>query len=231
LDARRRKYALRIHEDRELLDMSTAHGEQLRSLEEHADVGRTYNWWGMIFFICSEALIFANLIAAYLYLEIRSPQTGFGHWVLPSGENLDWKFSLGNTVFLLLSSVWAMRSSQALKKGNRTGTIVWLALAILFGLIFLSGQIYEYITLVLSDHFYLSLNTFSSSFFLLTGFHGLHVLIGATFLFIILIRTWRGHFTPQRHFGFEAAEMYWHFVDLVWIFVYSTVYLLPLLLN
>ena len=210
--------------------MSVAHGEQVRSLEEHADAGRTYNWWGMIFFICSEALIFANLIAAYLYLEIRSPQTGNGHWVLPSGENLDWKYPAINTVILLSSSLWGLLSSRALKRGNRTATLFWLFMTILFGAIFLGGQVYEY-TNLFGQGFTLSYKAFGSAFFLLTGFHGLHVTVGAIFLIIIFIRTWRGHFTPQRHFGFEAAEMYWHFVDLVWVFVFSTVYLLPLLLN
>ncbi len=210
--------------------MSAAHGEQIHSLEEHADLGRTYNWWGMIFFICSEALIFANLIAAYLYLEIRSSQSGQGLWLLPSGEHLDVFFPLINTAILLSSSGWGLLSSRALKRGNRGQMLVFLFMTILFGLIFLGGQVYEY-TNLFGEGFTLSYKTFGSAFFTLTGFHGLHVAVGATFLIIVFIRAWKGHFTPKRHFAFEAAEMYWHFVDIVWVFVFSTVYLLPFLMK
>ena len=78
--------------------MSVAHGEQVRTLEEHGEIGRGVNWWGMMFFISSEALIFANLIAAYLYLEIRGLQFQNGMWLLPSGEHLPWQYPAFNTV-------------------------------------------------------------------------------------------------------------------------------------
>ncbi len=208
--------------------MSTAHGEQVRILEEHVgEVGRGINWWGMMFFISSEALIFANLIAAYLYLEIRNTsQKNF--WVLPSGEHLGWQYPLFNTAILLLSSIPAIWARSSIAKGNKRNLVIGLSATIIMGLIFLGGQVYEYIGLF-GEKFSLGYSTFGSAFFTLTGFHGLHVTIGVLFLTVCLIRAIRGDFTDNKHFAVEAGEMYWHFVDLVWVVVFSTVYLLPLL--
>lgn len=203
--------------------MSMTHGEQVRVLEEGGEVGRGINWWGMIFFITSEALIFANLIAAYLYLEIRS-----GSWTLPSGDHLDVVFPAINTVILLASSIPARYAGASVAKGDRRGLIIGLSGTIILGLIFLSGQLYEYSGLF-HQGFILSHDTFSSAFFTLTGFHGLHVTIGVLFLLVCLIRAIRGDFTKTKYFAVEAAEMYWHFVDVVWVVVFTTVYLLPLL--
>jgi heme/copper-type cytochrome/quinol oxidase subunit 3 len=206
--------------------MSSTHGEQVRILEEHGvGEGRGLNWWGMIFFISSEALIFANVIAAYLYLEIRQ-----GRWVLPSGEHLDVVFPAINTVILLLSSLPAIVARSSIAKGNKRGLIWGLVGAIVLGSIFLAGQAYEY-TNLFGQHFTIQYQSFGSAFFTLTGFHGLHVTIGVIFLLICLIRAIRGDFSEKKHFAVEAAEMYWHFVDLVWVVVFSTVYLLPLLLG
>lgn len=210
--------------------MSVVHGEQVRSLEEHVEVGRSMNWWGMILFISSEALIFANLIAAYLYLEVRGLQVKNGLWLLPSGDHLDWTFPAINTVFLLASSFPAIYARKGIVKGNKTQLIAGLAGAIILGLVFLGGQVYEYFNLYTFDHFTMQTRVFGSAFFTLTGFHGLHVTIGLIFLTICLIRAIRGDFTAKKHFAVEAAEMYWHFVDIVWVIVFSTVYLLPLLM-
>jgi cytochrome c oxidase subunit 3 len=210
--------------------MSVAHGEQIRHLEEHTQVGRSMNWWGMVFFISSEALIFANLIAAYLYLEIRGLPSEATRWVLPNGEHLDIVFPLVNTVFLIASSFPAHFAGRGIAKGNQKQLIWGLVGAIALGTIFLGGQAYEYITLY-GEGFTLGYKTFGSAFFTLTGFHGLHVTIGVLFLVICLIRALRGDFTAQKHFAVEAGEMYWHFVDGVWIVVFSVVYLLPIFLR
>lgn len=209
--------------------MSVVHGEQVRSLEEHVEVGRSMNWWGMILFISSEALIFANLIAAYLYLEVRGLQIKDGLWLLPSGEHLPWQYPLINTVILLASSVPAIYARRSITNGNKGGLIGGLAGAIILGLIFLGGQIFEYVSLY-GEHFTMQTKVFGSAFFTLTGFHGLHVSIGILFMLICLIRAIRGDFTAKKHFAVEAAELYWHFVDIVWIVVFSVVYLLPLLM-
>ncbi len=210
--------------------MSTAHGEQVRILEEHVgEVGRGINWWGMMFFIASEALIFANLIAAYLYLEIRSASLKT-FWVLPSGEHLDWRYPLFNTAILLGSSIPVIWARASIVRGNKRNLVIGLSATILMGLIFLGGQVYEYISLF-GEKFTIGYSTFGSAFFTLTGFHGLHVTIGVLFLLVCLIRASRGDFTDKKHFAVEAGEMYWHFVDLVWVVVFSTVYLLPLLMS
>jgi heme/copper-type cytochrome/quinol oxidase subunit 3 len=208
------------------MHMSTAHGDQVRVLEEHGQsVGRSLNWWGMMFFIASEALIFANLIAAYLYLEIRDPNK----WVLPvSGDNLNWIFSGFNTLLLVSSSFVLHYGMTGIAKGNVRRLIIGLTGTIILGSGFLAGQIYEY-TDLFGQNFTIGYKTFGSAFFTLTGFHGLHVTIGVLFLIIILVRALRGHFSGKSHFAAEAGTLYWHFVDIVWLFVYSIVYLLPLL--
>jgi heme/copper-type cytochrome/quinol oxidase subunit 3 len=202
--------------------MSAAHGEQVRILEEQHDIDgpRGLNWWGMVFFISSEALIFANFIAAYLYLEIRNGGGWrFDNIVLPAI----------NTVILLSSSATMHFAGTSIRKGNVKNAIWGLAGTIALGAIFLGGQAYEYFNLIINEHFTLSTNIFGSCFFTLTGFHGLHVTIGLIFLTICLIRTCLGHFDGKKHFALEAGEMYWHFVDGVWVFVFSLVYLVPFL--
>ena len=200
--------------------MSLAHGEQVGTIEEHGNEGgRSMNWWGMIFFISSEALIFANFIAAYLYLEIRN-----GNWQLPT----ELTYPLINTFILLASSIPARFAGAAIVKGNQRNLKIGLFFTALMGAIFLGGQAYEY-TGLFGNHFTPSATIFGSSFFMLTGFHGLHVTVGVLFLVICLLRSLRGDFTAKNHFAVQAAEMYWHFVDGVWIFVFSLVYLLPLI--
>jgi len=204
--------------------MSAIHGGQVGLLEEHAEEGRSLNWWGMVFFIASEALIFANFIASYLYLEIRG-----GHWTLPNGELLPWQFTAFNTLLLIGSSFTMHFASEGIAKGDKKRLVWGLFATILLGAIFLGGQSYEYSNLF-SEGFTIGYKTFGSAFFMLTGFHGLHVTIGVIFLIICLIRALRGDFTAKNHFAVEAGAMYWHFVDIVWIVVFSTVYLLPYLL-
>ena len=200
--------------------MSVAHGEQIRAEEEHGELtGRGINWWGMIFFISSEALIFANLIAAYLYLEIRN-----GSWQLPT----DLTYPLINTFILLGSSIPVRVAGAGIARGNQRNLKLGLSLTILMGAAFLGGQVYEYSNLF-GQHFTPQATIFGSSFFTLTGFHGLHVTIGLIFLIIVLLRSLRGDFTAKNHWAAQAGEMYWHFVDGVWVFVFSLVYLLPLL--
>lgn len=203
--------------------MSVAHGEQMEVLEEGHGTGkgRTMEWWGMILFIASEALIFANFIAAYLYLEIRNWNT------LAFRLPTELTFPLINTIILICSSFPAHFAGRGIAKGNQRQLKIGLALTILMGAIFLGGQVFEY-TGLFGENFTLDKNIFGSAFFTLTGFHGLHVTIGALFLFICLIRAMRGDFTAKKHFAVQAAEMYWHFVDIVWIVVFSLIYLAPL---
>ncbi|GCF08311.1 cytochrome c oxidase subunit 3 [Dictyobacter arantiisoli] len=204
--------------------MSVAHGEQVRVLEEeHGQVGeRSLNWWGMVFFIASEALIFANLIAAYLYLEIRNNND---IWQLPHSNLF---LPLLNTAILLGSSVSVHFAGTGIRKGNVRQLIIGLSVTIFLGACFLVGLAYEWTSLIADEHFSISSSIFGSAFFTLTGFHGLHVTIGAIFLAVCLVRATKGHFSKQQHFAVQAAEMYWHFVDVVWLFVVTLVYFVPL---
>lgn len=202
--------------------MSVAHGEHLEIAEEEhgTDSGRSMEWWGMILFITSEALIFANFIAAYLYLEIRN-WNNFA-WQLPS----DITYPIINTIILICSSIPAHIAGRGIARGNQRQLKLGLFFAILMGAIFLGGQIYEYSGLFGTFNFTPSKDIFGSAFFTLTGFHGLHVTVGAIFLLICLIRAMRGDFTAKKHFAVQAAEMYWHFVDIVWIFLFPLLYLI-----
>jgi heme/copper-type cytochrome/quinol oxidase subunit 3 len=205
--------------------MSVAHSGQVLVLEEHGQEGEHgLNWWGMMFFLASEALIFANFIATYLYLEIQN-MPKMGSWQLGNVVT-----PLIFTIVLISSSGTVHLAGMAIRKGNMRAYTLWLALTIVLGIIFLGGQVTEYINLVTEEHFTLSSSIFGSSFFTLTGFHGGHVTIGALFLLIVLIRALRGDFTPNNHFAATAAELYWHFVDIVWIFVFTLIYVVPFFL-
>ncbi|HEY0757118.1 MAG TPA: heme-copper oxidase subunit III [Ktedonobacteraceae bacterium] len=206
--------------------MSIARGEHSAvTEEEHSLVtGRSMEWWGMILFIASEALIFANFIAAYLYLEIRNWNTP---WRLPS----DITYPIINTIILICSSFPAHLAGRGIARGNQRQLKIGLFLTILMGAIFLGGQIFEYSGLFGDFGFTPSKDIFGSAFFTLTGFHGLHVTVGALFLLICLIRAMRGDFTAKKHFAVQAAEMYWHFVDIVWVIVFSLIYLAPYVLG
>jgi heme/copper-type cytochrome/quinol oxidase subunit 3 len=205
--------------------MSVAHQEHLEILEEHSvGAGRSMAWWGMILFIASEALIFANFIASYLYLEIRN--WNGPAWHLPS----EIIYPIINTIILICSSFPVHLAGRGIVRGNQRQLKIGLFLTILMGAIFLGGQVYEYSGLF-GMQFTQSASIFGSAFFTLTGFHGLHVTVGAIFLLICLIRSLRGDFTAKNHFAVQAAEMYWHFVDIVWIVVFSMIYLAPLALG
>jgi cytochrome c oxidase subunit III len=127
-----------------------------------------------------------------------------------------------NTAILLVSSGTVHWSLHSIKRGNRRGLQAGLAVTFLLGAMFLTTQINEYF----KAGFSIEDGAFASVFYGLTGLHGAHVFVGLTLLAIMNIRTARGHFTPDSHMGVEAAGIYWHFVDIMWIIVWSTVYLL-----
>ena len=129
-----------------------------------------------------------------------------------------------NTALLLSSGVTLPIAHHALRAGHRAQTIRFMWLTVLLGVLFLGVQGYEYHHLYTELNLKLSSGAYGSTFFMLTGFHGLHVFIGMLMLFFITLRLRRGHFTPERHFGFEGAAWYWHFVDVVWLGLYFLVY-------
>src|SRR5215469_4091226 len=201
--------------------MSIAYTGEASITGEHEELaGRSINWWGMAFFIASEALIFANLIASYLYLEIRN-----GNWRPP----VDYIIPLIGTFLLLGSSIPVRVAGDSITKGNQRNLRLALLTTIIMGGLFLVGLAIEYTGAIFNEHFTPSSSIAGSSFYTLTGLHASHVMVGLIFLFVLLMRSLRGDFTPKKHWAIVAGEMYWHFVDGVWVFVLTVVYLLPLI--
>jgi cytochrome c oxidase subunit 3 len=142
------------------------------------------------------------------------PFTPMGAWGIPAL----------NTLILLTSGATLTWAHYGLLKGNRSQLKLGLLITVLLGAIFLSFQIYEYIHAYGELNLRLDTGIYGSTFFMLTGFHGLHVTIGAIMLTVMLFRSIAGHFQPDNHFAFEAAAWYWHFVDVVWLFLFVVVY-------
>ncbi|MEO8461422.1 MAG: cytochrome c oxidase subunit 3 [Dokdonella sp.] len=206
---------------------------------------------GMIWFIFSEVMFFAAFFGALFYTRNYSIPWlgGEGHGALtnfflwkdfmpawPSNGPAEiggafetipaWGVPLLNTLILLTSGVTITIAHHALRSGNRRQLMIWLAATILLGVTFLYYQAHEYMEAY--NHLNLTLGSgiYGSTFFMLTGFHGLHVTLGAIMLTIIWLRCAKGHFTKDHHFGFEAVAWYWHFVDVVWLGLFVFVYVL-----
>jgi cytochrome c oxidase subunit 3 len=135
-----------------------------------------------------------------------------------------WGLPALNTAILLLSGVTITIAHHGLIAGHRRTLIIWLAATFLLGGLFLFFQADEYIHAYTELNLRLDTGIYGSTFFMLTGFHGLHVTLGTLMLFVIWLRVLRGHFTPERHFAFEAVAWYWHFVDVVWLGLFIFVY-------
>jgi cytochrome c oxidase subunit 3 len=204
--------------------------------------------WGMSWFIFSEAMFFGVFFGTLLYARqlvvpwLAGEGTNFfTHFLLWDGfENAwptagpgrteefefmpAWGIPAINTAILLTSGVTITLAHHMLREGQRRGLILWLAATWLLGVIFLILQADEYI------HAYHELNLrfdtgiYGATFFMMTGFHGLHVTLGTIMLIVIWLRVLRGHFTPEKHFAFEATAWYWHFVDIVWLGLFVFVY-------
>ena len=197
------------------------------------DLGLRY---GMILFIVSEVMFFVAwfwmFFEAALFHDVRAGSSWYGpaigvdfsgwaSWPPPGVETFDpFHLPLMNTLVLLLSGTTVTWAHHALQHGDRRGATYGLALTVLLGLCFSALQVYEYT----HAHFDFAGNLYGATFFMATGFHGAHVVIGTIFLAVCLLRLMRGGFTPQKHFGFEAAAWYWHFVDVVWSFLFVFVY-------
>ena len=135
-----------------------------------------------------------------------------------------WPIPTINTALLLTSGVTLTIAHHALKASQRGKTIFWMFVTILLGVIFMGFQAYEYMHAYRDLNLTLRSGVFGSTFFMLTGFHGFHVTVGAVMLTVVMLRLMRGHFTAENHFAFEGAAWYWHFVDVVWLLLYVVVY-------
>ena len=190
---------------------------------DHTPVVQLHHRYGMILFIASEVMFFVAWFWAYFNAALfPSAHEGMGGVWPPSGiEVLDtFVFPLINTVILLLSGTTVTWAHHALIHGDREGLKQGLWLTIILGLIFSGVQAFEYH----HAEFGIDSNIFGATFYMATGFHGFHVVVGTIFLIVCLARTYKGHFTAQQHFGFEAAAWYWHFVDVVWLFLFISIY-------
>ena len=174
---------------------------------------------GIFLFIGSEIMLFGSFFTVYFFCRVVNPSTT--QWP-PEGYIRPWYIALVNTCILVTSSFTVHWATQSIKRGNRTGLQCGLLLTFLLGLTFLLTQVVEYHRI----GFNTSDGAFPSTFFGLTGLHGFHVFVGLVILLIMTIRAFRGHFSPEHHHGVEVGGIYWHFVDVMWIVVYVTVYVL-----
>ena len=199
--------------------------------------------WGMSWFIFSEVMFFAAFFGALFYMRVLSVP-----WLADMENKLLWPNFSGtwpaagpglaqnftpmaaagipavNTFILLTSGVTVTWAHWGLKKNNRGQLILGLLLTVLLGATFLGLQAYEYGHAYSEMNLKLTSGAYGATFFMLTGFHGLHVTLGTIMLIVILFRSIAGHFTPDRHFAFEGVSWYWHFVDVVWLLLFLLVY-------
>ena len=206
--------------------------------------------WSMSWFIFSEVMFFSAFFGALYWARVHSvpslgelenavlwpdfkavwPSSAAGYTgspadiVEPFATMGPWPIPTINTAILLTSGVTLTIAHHALLASHRARAIVFMWITVLLGITFLGFQAYEYSHAYSELNLKLSSGVYGSTFFMLTGFHGFHVFVGMLMLLFITIRIMKGHFTPERHFGFEGAAWYWHFVDVVWLGLYIVVY-------
>jgi cytochrome c oxidase subunit III len=197
---------------------------------DHTRVVQIHHRYGMIMFIASEIMFFVAWFWAYFDASIYSNEAiqyarveKLGGTWPPKGIEVfnPWHLPLLNTLILLTSGTTVTWAHHALLNGDRDGLKKGLWLTVILGALFTAVQAYEYghAAFSFSGHIY------GATFFMATGFHGAHVLIGTIFLAVCLYRAYAGHFSTERHLGFEFAAWYWHFVDVVWLFLFAAIYL------
>jgi cytochrome c oxidase subunit 3 len=177
--------------------------------------------YGMMLFICSEVMFFFAFFWAFFHSSLNpAPEIG-GVWPPKGIEVLSaWEVPLLNTVILLTSGASCTWAHHAIVAGERAQAIIGMIITLILAVFFTALQAFEYV----NAGFTISDSVFGSTFFMATGFHGFHVIVGTIFLTVCYFRLIDYHFTKQHHFGFEAAAWYWHFVDVVWLFLFVTIY-------
>ncbi|MGE0223451.1 MAG: cytochrome c oxidase subunit 3 [Acetobacteraceae bacterium] len=190
----------------------------------HSPIVRLSLRYGMTLFITSEVMFFVGFFWAYFNFLIFPETQGNGQLVWPPSDihTFDpFHLPFLNTMILLLSGTTVTWAHHSLLEGDRKGLIMGLGLTIMLGMTFTALQAVEYAT---APFKFVGGGVYPSTFFLATGFHGFHVIVGTVFLIVCWFRARANHFTPARHFGFEAAAWYWHFVDVVWLFLFVCIY-------
>ncbi len=201
---------------------------------DHTPVVAIHLRYGMIMFIASEVMFFVAWFWAFFDASLFTGENIQASRVLETGgvwppKGIDvfdpWHLPLVNTLILLTSGTTVTWAHHALLNEDRQGLKWGLIATVLLGALFTTVQAYEYAHAAFAFNRDNGGNIYGSTFFMATGFHGFHVLIGTLFLIVCLFRALAGHFTPKQHFGFEAAAWYWHFVDVVWLFLFSCIYI------
>ena len=207
----------------------------------------------MGWFIFSEVMFFAGFFGALFYARtLAVPWLGgegakgvsnilwegfLPHWPLLKTPDMQqfpgamstidaWKLTFVNTVILIISSLTLTLAHHCLRAKDKSGTLMWLVVTLILGVAFMCVQIYEYSHAINDLNLTMASGIYGSTFFLLTGFHGAHVTLGGIMIFVMYWRVKNDHFTPDDHFGFEAAAWYWHFVDVVWLLLFTFVYVI-----
>jgi cytochrome c oxidase subunit 3 len=199
---------------RDIVREATLEGQHTTSVQSGLKMG-------MILFIVSEIMFFVAFFWAFFHSSFNpSPVIG-GVWPPAYIVTLDpWKIPLLNTIILLSSGASVTWAHHSIVLGSKDQAIWALIITVVLAIIFTGLQGYEYVTAPFS----ISDSVYGASFYMATGFHGFHVFIGTCFLAVCLYRLYHNHFTREHHFGFEAAAWYWHFVDVVWLFLFINVY-------
>ena len=194
--------------------------------EPHAqqtNTGVSNNKLAIWMFIASEALFFGAFIATYFLYRGRDAQ--FLKGPTPSGL-LNIPFTSVTSFVLLMSSLTMVLALAAIQRGDQRRFRIWILTTAVFGMTFIGGQVYEF-TEFYREGLHLGTNLFGTTFFVLTGLHGAHVTIGIIWLLTLWGRSMQGKLGPEKHEAVEIAGLYWHFVDVVWIFIFTAIYLIP----
>lgn len=199
----------------ETLNSSVPPGSGAAAHEGHEDL----RVFGLLTFLASESLMFGGFFVAYLIYRGAAAA-----WP-PEETEVELLLPAINTIILVSSSFVIHKGDTAIKQGDVGGLRKWYLITAVMGAIFLAGQVYEYMNL----GYGLATNIFSNCFYLMTGFHGLHVFVGILLILGVLWRSRRsGHYSESKHTGVEMAEIYWHFVDIIWIVLFTLLYILTL---
>jgi cytochrome c oxidase subunit 3 len=185
-----------------------------RGIDHHSEVKLR---WGMIAFLGSELATFGAVFTYYFFIRA-------GTWPPQELPHLTSSLVIANTALLVASSFTLHWAHVAIRNENRRNFILGLAVTLLLGVVFIAGQVLEYYEFIVREGFTLTSGIYSSAFFGLTGLHGLHVSLGAVILGIVFVRALFGQYSAERHVSVSTASMYWHFVDVVWIFLVVVLY-------
>lgn len=175
--------------------------------------------FGMVLFIASEVMLFGALFAGYFFVRQQA-----GQWPPPDIHHTpSVNFALALTALLISSGLFAHFGILGIKQGNRGQLLFGIGVAVVLGTLFIAGQAYEWFVLF-DEGLTASSGVYGSTFYIITGFHGAHVIAGLALLLVVFVRAYWNDFTPTRHLIADASVMYWHFVDFIWIFVLISIY-------